>query len=182
MIIISLIGFMGCGKSSIGKELSRKIPCRLIDLDSYIETRYRKKIPEIFESCGEQAFRTYEKESLREILEDIREDTVISTGGGTVTVPECAALLKEKTLCIYLEASPDTLAANLENDFSSRPMLSHNVDRHDILTLRARISELMEQREKIYRSTAAAAVSIEGRTFSDVAGEIIGIALREKIR
>jgi shikimate kinase len=78
---IFLIGFMGAGKTSIGKELSVKMKCTFIDLDLFIERRYHKTIRQIFEEKGEEVFREIEQKMLHEVAEF--EDVVISTGGGT---------------------------------------------------------------------------------------------------
>ena len=75
---ISLIGFMGCGKSSVGKILATLLPeCRLIDLDTYIEEKQGKNIPEIFNEYGEAAFRRMEREALEEIFSDKDRKSVV---------------------------------------------------------------------------------------------------------
>ena len=126
-MILSITGFMGCGKSRVGEKLSGLLSCPVIDLDRYIETKEGRRIPEIFAASGEKAFRLMEKEALGEILSGAGQDTVIiSLGGGTVTTPECAEAIREKTLCIYLRATVDTLVGNLQEDCEGRPMLARN--------------------------------------------------------
>ena len=123
---ISLIGFMGCGKSSVGKELAALLPeCRLIDLDTYIERKQGMSIPEIFNEYGEAAFRRMELEALKEIFSDnCRPQAILSLGGGTVTSEECRQLIRRNTDCFYLRATIDTLLGNLEGHSAGRPMLA----------------------------------------------------------
>ena len=123
---ISLIGFMGCGKSSVGKILATLLPeCRLIDLDTYIEEKQGKNIPEIFNEYGEAAFRRMEREALEEIFSDkSRPRAILSLGGGTVTSEQCRQLIRQHTDCFYLRATTDTLLSNLEGHSEGRPMLN----------------------------------------------------------
>lgn len=123
---ISLIGFMGCGKSSVGKILATLLPeYRLIDLDSYIEEKRGLTIPEIFNEYGEAAFRRMEREALEEIFSDkSRPRAILSLGGGTVTTEECRRLIRQHTDCFYLRATTDTLLDNLEGHSDGRPMLN----------------------------------------------------------
>lgn len=121
-----MIGFMGCGKSSVGKELAALLPewC-LIDLDTYIEEKQGKSIPEIFNEYGETAFRRMELEALKVIFSDAsRPRAIISLGGGTVTSEECRRLIRSHTECFYLRATTDTLLGNLEGHSAGRPMLT----------------------------------------------------------
>ena len=123
---ISLIGFMGCGKSSVGKELAALLPeCRLIDLDTYIEESQGMSIPEIFNEYGEAAFRRMEREALNGIFSDTgRPRAILSLGGGTVTSEECRRLIRQNTECFYLRATTETLLDNLEGHSAGRPMLA----------------------------------------------------------
>ena len=143
---------MGCGKSSVGRELSGLLSWPFVDLDEYIESRERRSIRDIFESEGETSFRKMELEALKEILfhgatsesgyatsseasewtdktspatdHPQARDIIIALGGGTLTTPECADLVSARTFCIYLKASPATLLAHLEHESATRPMLS----------------------------------------------------------
>ncbi len=123
---IALIGFMGCGKSSVGKILATLLhECHLIDLDTYIEEKQGKNIPEIFNEYGEAAFRRMEREALEEIFSDqSRPRAILSLGGGTVTSEPCRQLIRRHTDCFYLRATTDTLLGNLEGHSEGRPMLS----------------------------------------------------------
>ena len=173
-MIISLTGFMGCGKSSVGRELSRLLCCPFMDLDSVIEERAGRRIPEIFSSDGEEAFRRMERDAVIEILEiqETHEEinkylnaTVLALGGGTVMTPECAEIVHEKTLCIYLRASVDTLLRNLVDEAAGRPMLQGD--------LQARIEELMSLRSATYENTAHIIIDTDGKSAAEIASEIL---------
>ena len=173
MMIISLIGFMGCGKSSVGRRLSELLCCPFMDLDDIIEKESGKSIPEIFETEGENAFRAMEAEMLRATLSQFRTTEsqskftmVLSLGGGTVMNPECAGLVYENTRCIYLRASVDTLVENLKDESSGRPMLRSSS------SLRDRIEELMALRSSTYESTAHIIIDTDGKAINDIADTI----------
>lgn len=122
-MIISLTGFMACGKSSVGKQLCQALLSRsvdkweYIDLDDYIEEKAGSKIPDIFAKKGEKHFRDLEFACLTEIIEhhtsSLSKNLVLSLGGGTPLRKNCAKLIKEQTTCIYLEASPEEILKNL---------------------------------------------------------------------
>lgn len=190
---ISLIGFMGCGKSSVGKILATLLQeCRLIDLDTYIEEKQGKNIPEIFNEYGEAAFRRMEREALEEIFSDkSRPRAILSLGGGTVTSEQCRQLIRQHTDCFYLRATTDTLLDNLEGHSDGRPMLNPvQPARFDASTssatieapsteassereaLRNRIESLMQPRSPQYLATAHHIIDINGQTFAQIA-EII---------
>ncbi len=174
---ITITGFMGCGKSRVGAMLAERLGCRLIDLDRYIEEKCGRSIPEIFESEGEATFRNMEEQALREILgKDGVLRTIISLGGGTVTAPGCASLVKNGTFCIYLRAETDTLVKNLQHDFESRPMLGKPGTTTD---LRSRIEELMARRSAVYESVASLIIDIDSLSFEAVAAKIMASAFRK---
>lgn len=179
---ISLIGFMGCGKSSVGKILATLIPeCRLIDLDTYIEEKQGKNIPEIFNEYGEAAFRRMEREALEEIFSDkSRPRAILSLGGGTVTSERCRQLVRQHTDCFYLRATTDTLLDNLEGHSEGRPMLSSvqpaeaqsTETSSERESLRHRIESLMQTRSPQYIATANHIIDIDGQTFAQIAALI----------
>ena len=162
-MMISLTGFMGCGKSSVGRELSRLLCCPFMDLDSVIEYNAGRTIPEIFASDGEAVFRQMEKETLREAVAQ-PSSIVLALGGGTVMTKECAEMVHEKTLCIYLRASVDTLVRNLSDEGEGRPMLHGD--------LQNRIEELMALRSAIYEKTAHIVIDTDGKSIEEIASEI----------
>ncbi len=142
---IILIGFMGAGKSSIGRRLAKALACEFIDTDEWIVRKEGRSINDIFKDSGETYFRDLETQALRE-LKDIRSRCVIAVGGGLPVREENRTLLKELGTVIYLRAMPDTLVKRLEGS-ADRPML-HGFD------LKARILELMEKREGFYLDAA----------------------------
>ena len=170
-MIVSLTGFMGCGKSSVGVTLQTLLCCNLIDLDTYIEQKAGMSIPEIFSTKGEPAFRQMELDSLKEIVSATPEDEtlILSLGGGTIMTPECTEIVKEHTVCIYLQATIDTLVSTLTGYESGRPMLSGATD------LRKRIEDLMEKRADVYKTTAHHIVNIDNISYEDTAKEIAGL-------
>ncbi len=128
-MIISLTGFMGCGKSSVGRELSKLLCCRFMDLDDVIVERAGRSITEIFADDGEKAFRKMELEALQYVIENSlpeysRGPLVLALGGGTVMTEECAEIVRSETRCIYLRASVETLIGNLEGQTANRPLLN----------------------------------------------------------
>lgn len=171
MQTIALTGFMGCGKSSVGRILAGLLPgFEWIDLDRFIEEAQKKTISELFRQEGEAAFREMEAEALNTIFmihHNLDRDCVLSLGGGTVTHPNSRSLLKRNTRCIYLRASVDTLEADLRSEAASRPMLQGGD------SLRTRIETLMEERVPLYESLADYIIDIDGLTPDRIAREII---------
>ena len=170
---------MGCGKSSVGRRLSELLCCPFMDLDSYIETESGRSIPEIFSSDGEDAFRRMEKDALERVLSTSSGMLILSLGGGTVMTKECAEMVREKSICIYLRAGIDSLVDHLEGETSNRPMLSsaagHNSGQQqkaENIILRERISELMSKRSSTYEGTAHHIIDIDGKQIDDIAEDI----------
>ena len=160
---------MGCGKSSVGKILATLLPeCRLIDLDTYIEEKQGKNIPEIFN----------EREALEEIFSDkSRPRAILSLGGGTVTSEQCRQLIRQHTDCFYLRATTDTLLDNLEGHSDGRPMLNPTQPVEAPSTevssereaLRRRIESLMQTRSPQFLATANHIIDIDGLSFAQIA-------------
>ena len=168
---ISLIGFMGSGKSSVGKELAKLLPSmELIDLDSYIEAMSGRTIPEIFESEGEAAFRNMELSALEDIFmtgDLTGVSYILSLGGGTVTTEACRLLVRRNTTCFYLNASIGTLVHNLETWPGDRPLLKGGK------SLRSRVEELMATRGPIYEKTAHHIINVDSDDYTAAAVDII---------
>ena len=173
-MIISLTGFMGCGKSSIGRRLSELLCCPFMDLDHVIEEKAGRTIPEIFATDGEAVFRQMESETLKEIA--LAENIVLALGGGTVMTRECADLVSEKTLCFYLRSSIETLLNHLSGEADGRPMLKTSCRRNNLKT---RIEELMSQRSAIYEKTAHVIIDIDSKSIEEISEDIIRV-LRDR--
>lgn len=112
---------MGSGKSTIGKGLAKKLKLQFIDLDTFIEERNFKTIPEIFSSAGEEGFRKVEQHALNEVSEF--EDVVVATGGGAPCFFDNMELIKRTGISVYLNGTPRILAERLMNSKTERPLI-----------------------------------------------------------
>lgn len=116
---IYLIGMPGCGKSTVGKKLSKEINFSYVDLDKYIENKASKTIPEIFDSLGEDGFRALEKEALLDFME--KDSYVISCGGGIIKNISNKKLMNGKV--VFIDVSIEELKRRILNDKENiRPM------------------------------------------------------------
>ena len=159
---IFLIGLMGAGKSTIGKQLARELDKDFLDSDSEIENRTGVSIDVICDIEGEQGFRRRETGMLRELVE--KRGIVLATGGGAVLAAENQQLLKDNGWIIYLRAAAEHLAGRVRLD-RRRPLLQSG----DKL---AKIRELLAQREPIYRQLADTVVETNTRSIPSVVREI----------
>ena len=122
---IVLIGYMGSGKTTVGKLLAAELNVKFMDLDEYIESRLNEKIARIFETKGELYFRKKESELLNEILDDDR-DLVIAVGGGTPCYGVNMDIILDKTpLVFYLKLSIASLTERLHKEKEHRPLIAH---------------------------------------------------------
>ena len=122
---IVLVGYMGSGKSTIGKMLAKKLKFGFIDLDDYIESSENSSIPAIFEEKGEIYFRKKEFEHLKDILKD-KDDFILSTGGGTPCYGEnMNAILEATSNVFYLKVSINGLMDRLILEKEERPMIAN---------------------------------------------------------
>ena len=165
-MIISLIGFMAAGKTTMARELSAKVGAPMIDTDAYIEEREGKTISEIFAAVGEPGFRKIEEECLEDILEehisehpetleDMHRCTlVLSLGGGIVTTPGCRDLISRFTYCVYVKTDIDTIFNRLSKDTGGRTLLENRGD----TPLRDVIDRLYREREPLYEALARTTV------------------------
>ncbi|WP_375237980.1 shikimate kinase [Aurantibacter sp.] len=131
---IILLGYMSCGKSTIGKILSKFINIDFIDLDDFIEEKYNSSLTEIFKTKGELFFRKIERLALLELLGS-RKPFVLSLGGGTPCYYDNMDLLleTEKVKSFYLKSSLPKLVNRLEIEKEQRPLISH-LDNKEVLT------------------------------------------------
>ena len=123
---VFLIGYMGAGKTTVGKSLAKKIKYNFYDLDNYIELKERRSIENIFQEKNEVYFRKIEHKYLKE-LSTIKENKIISTGGGTPCFKNNLDLINsaENSISIYLKASVEVLMERLKNGIEKRPLISH---------------------------------------------------------
>ena len=136
---IILIGFMGTGKTVTGRLLAERTGMELVDMDSLIELRQGKTIPQIFAESGEAGFRALERDLVKELSE--KTGLIISTGGGVVTNPDNLTDFRKSGLVVCLTASPETIFRRLETD-TTRPLLSGDK--------KAQITALLEKRRPLY--------------------------------
>jgi shikimate kinase len=143
---IVLIGFMGSGKSTVGRDLHQRLGYPLTDMDRLIEETMGKKITEIFKEEGEAAFRDFETLQLLEIAKQADKRQIISTGGGIVVRPENRILLRNLGYVVWLQAPEEVIYERTSRN-QDRPLLNH-------LDARERISTLLAEREPWYGETA----------------------------
>ena len=118
---IILIGYMGAGKTTVGRQLAMALGLQFYDLDWYIEMRYHKKVSEIFAEQGEEHFRDLERRMLHEVAEF--EDVVVSCGGGTPCFYDNMAYMNQQAETVYLKLEPEVLAMHLRMGKTVRPLI-----------------------------------------------------------
>jgi shikimate kinase len=161
-MLITLTGFMGSGKTTVGRLLADSLGCPFMDLDDLVVKKAGKSIPDIFAQDGEPFFRQVEAKVLRQVVERYGENAaVLALGGGAVTTPASATLLREKTVCIYLRAALDTLLQRLEGQMAGRPLAD------------AGLAARLQERAPIYEATAHVILDTDGLTPDEVVDEII---------
>ena len=148
MIRIILIGYMGAGKTTVGKDLAKCLGVPFYDLDWYIETRMRKKVKQIFDERGEEGFRKIERNMLHEVAEF--ENVVISCGGGTPCFYDNMDYLNAQGDVVYLRGTPEILFRHLKMGKGVRPLLLGKSDEE----LLAFIREQLSKREEFYMKAA----------------------------
>lgn len=159
-----LIGFMGCGKTSVGKRLAKRLSFSFLDTDEAIVKKEGKSIGDIFSEKGEAYFRRRETEAVKELLKTA-ENTVISTGGGLPLTEENGKLLQQLGFVVYLDVAKETVLLRLAGD-QSRPLLN-GPDREK------RIDELLSFRRPVYEYTAHITVDTNQREWDAIIDDII---------
>ena len=161
---IILCGFMGCGKSSVGRRLAEKTGREFVDMDRYIENKTGKTVAEIFAEKGENCFREIETEVCCELSG--KKNLIIAAGGGALTFPRNVEILKKGGRIIFIDVSYENLCKRLKRD-TRRPLLQVE-NRNEV------IRELLDKRLPLYRK--AASVYVNGNFNSSVvAGNIVSI-------
>lgn len=122
-MIISLIGFMGCGKSTTGKKIAKKLSYDFIDLDHYIEAQEKMTISEIFEKYGEATFRQMETDTLKTLM-NYNGNAILSLGGGTPCFNDNMQIIKEKSKSFYLDFPAKVLFDRLQQGKHKRPLIA----------------------------------------------------------
>ena len=161
---IILIGFMGCGKTSVGVRLSYLLKKAMTDTDKMIERLNEQTVAEIFERYGEGTFRQMETECLQKLLQE-PEGQIISVGGGLPIRSENQELLKQLGLVIYLRVTAKTVCERLSGDMS-RPLLQGENPEQ-------RVQELLEKRTPIYESIADIVIDVDEKSFDVILSEVV---------
>ena len=141
---IVLVGMPGSGKTTVGRDLAKRLGLRFVDSDHEIEARTGVKIPTIFEIEGEDGFRKRETQTLDALTRE--SNMVLATGGGAVIRPENRALLRERAVVVFLSVPPQILWERTRHD-RSRPLLQ-------VSDPRGRLEELLKVRGPYYREVA----------------------------
>ena len=161
-MLVTLTGFMGSGKSTVGRIVADALGCPFFDLDELVEKQAGKSVAQVFVDDGEAAFRALEAAVLKKtVLKYAESMVVLALGGGALENPESARLVHEKSLCIYLQASADTLRGRLAGSAVVRPLLQGDWE------------ALLARRLSVYESTAAVTLETDGLTPEEIADEII---------
>lgn len=160
---VFLVGPMGAGKTTIGRQLARLLKREFLDSDREIEQRTGVNIPLIFELEGEAGFRTRERNVIDELT--LLPDIVLATGGGAILDPDNRIHLSERGTVVYLETSVDQQLARTGRD-RNRPLLRTEDPRR-------RLEELLAVRDPLYREVADVTVLTDGRTAKDVVNQIL---------
>lgn len=178
-MIIALCGFMTSGKTLAGEALSEKTGRKLIDLDRYIEQQEGMDMESIFREKGEPYFRKREEECLKQIVET-EDDIILSLGGGTPINPNCSAILKEKTRCIFLTCSPKVLSERMLLLQDGRPLVKNLLAQRPNSTKKQKLQilehwakEKLQEREPIYKACSVKTVDTSDWNIERIIGEIL---------
>ena len=161
---IFLIGPMGAGKTTIGRQLARELKKEFIDSDQEIEDRTGANISWIFDVEGEAGFRQREKKIIEELTS--RKGIVLATGGGAVLSPENRKYLHSRGTVVYLMATIGQQVERTKND-SRRPLIQNVTD------IKGKLRELMEIRDPLYREIADYVVMTNRRSPKSVSSDIV---------
>lgn len=138
MSSVYLCGFMGCGKSHVGRQLAAALKRDFVDLDRYIVNAERMSIPEIFEQFGEPHFRALEAKYIRELA----NDNIVATGGGALINDETAEYARKSGISVYINTSFEICYNRIKSD-TNRPLVMQNT--------KEQLLELYEKRSAVYR-------------------------------
>ena len=163
---IILIGFMGSGKTNVGRQLAKKLHYTFCDTDQLIEKENETSVQNIFAAYGEEYFRRLETAAIQKLYGNMTR-TVLSTGGGLPITEGNGQLLRRLGYVIYLKTSKETLMKRLEGD-TSRPLLAGE-------HAEERIESLLQARTPIYENVAHFSVITDNKKFHEIISEIINL-------
>ena len=156
---VYLCGFMGCGKSHIGRRVSKKLGMPFVDLDAYITEKEKRSIPEIFRQSGEPYFRKLEAECLKELSDGY----VVATGGGTLLNEDTAKYANAHGITVFLDAIFPVCYGSIKND-ANRPLVVNNT--------REQLEEIFKKRRSVYMAHSSVVVKSAG-TGSEITENVI---------
>ena len=159
-----LVGFSCSGKTTLGRNVARRLRLTFVDTDRFVEDLTGRSIPDIFREDGEAAFRTIEREAIASIMAE--KNQVVSTGGGAFVDPENRDRLRSGNLVIHLQVRPETVVDRLRNSKSGRPRPL--LDNPDPLE---RVIQLMADRKEAY-SAAHVTIGVDDRSRYEIVGEL----------
>ncbi len=149
---IYLVGMPGAGKTTVGRQLARRLSRQFVDADHEIEARAGIKIPEIFKQQGEAVFRELEAEAIKSLA--VQKNLIVATGGGAVLRPDNCAVMKQSGVIVYLRVAPRVLFERTKHD-TNRPLLQ-------VANPMMKIEELFTQRDPIYQDVSDLVVTSGG--------------------
>ncbi|NBI06659.1 shikimate kinase [Senegalia massiliensis] len=170
---IVLIGFMGTGKTTNGRRLSRKLKKEFIDTDFLIEKKENMKVEDIFKKYGEVYFRELENQIIKEISK--KENKIISTGGGTILNPQNIQLLKKNGFIFLLQSSTDNIIYNLKNSYKKRPLLEKK-------NWTKEVSILLNKRRKLYYRDADFVIKVDNKNHYTIVNEISRLYFKNRYK
>ena len=163
---VILIGFMGCGKTTVGHALAEKLSYGFLDSDEYIEGKEGCSISQMFADKGEAYFRQLETDSLKELNRTLSH-SILSTGGGLPMRQENVDELRKLGTIVYLDVTPDEVINRLAGD-DTRPLLQgDNVDE--------KVRNLLDERRPVYEAAADAVIPVSGIEVDDIVAEILEV-------
>ena len=158
-----LIGFMGSGKTTVGKRLAELLKYDFIDTDDLVEREARATVPEIFEREGEETFRAYERQAVREAVSG--DDRVVACGGGVVLDDGNIEILRAKGRIFYLAAEVGEILSRTKGN-QERPLI--NVDQREL-----EVASLLQERKPLYEKAAHEKVKVDSRDVEDITKDIL---------
>lgn len=162
---IILTGYMGSGKTTVGRSIANLLAYTFADTDGMIEEQQHRSISDIFSTDGEQKFRELETVLLKQLIAEKKEHLVISTGGGMPLRAENRKLLSQLGKVVYLRARPETIYYRIKGD-TTRPLL------HCENPMK-RIEEMLAERSPLYEEGATLIVNVDELSLSEAASEIL---------
>lgn len=141
---IFIVGYMGVGKTTVGKGLSKELGLEFIDLDQYIQNHYRKTVQDLFREKGEEGFRKIERTALQEVA--LFENVLVSTGGGAPCFFDSMDLMRKAGIVVYIRAEPEELTARLLASKNVRPLIAGK-SKEELIPF---ITKHLAERERYY--------------------------------